>query len=132
MTNTPMPPTQPAPVSGRGMRTLLAWLLNAGTLLALALGIAGLIWSFAQRSGLDPATLKSFTPGASSAFDRAMQGTLDAQTIMLASAVVLVLTPILRVLIAMVLFGRERDWTYVGICLVVLAGLSLGAVGIIK
>jgi len=132
MTNAPMSPTQLAPAHGQGMRTMLAWLLNAGTLLALALGTSGLIWSFAQRSGLDPATLKSFTPGAASAFDRAMQGAIDPQTIMLASAAVLVLTPILRVLIAMLLFGRERDWTYVGICLIVLAGLALGALGIIK
>lgn len=128
MTNPPMH-TSP---STTGMRTLLALLLNAGTLLALALGVIGLVWSMAQRSSLDPASLKSFTPGARSAFDRVMEGTIDAQTVMLASAIVLVLTPILRVLIAMLLFGRERDWTYVLICLIVLAGLALGAAGIIK
>jgi uncharacterized membrane protein len=115
-----------------GMRRLLALLLNAGTALAMALGIAGLAWSMTTGAALDPAALRSFTPAAAPVLDRVLAGTIDAGTLMLASAIVLILTPILRVFAAMLLFGRERDWTYVFICLVVLAGLAVGAAGIIK
>jgi uncharacterized membrane protein len=91
-----------------------------------------------RDAALNPAALRTFGAGpesaheATSAIQRALAGVVDAGTIMLASAVVLILTPILRVLVALLLFGRERDWTYVCICLIVLAGLALGAAGIVK
>ncbi len=114
------------------LRTTLAMLLNAGTLLALVLGIIGLGWAMLNSELMDPRSLRVFVAGSPSAIsDVAKSSGIDAQAIMLASALVLMATPILRVLASLVLFASERDWLYVGICVVVLGGLALGAIGVV-
>lgn len=40
--------------------------------------------------------------------------------------ITLVATPILRVIVAMIVFLRERDWLFAGFCLAVLASLFVG------
>jgi len=43
-----------------------------------------------------------------------------------AGLVTLLLTPVLRVLVAALVFCKERDWLFVLFCLVVLCSLALG------
>ena len=56
-----------------------------------------------------------------------------AQRLITAGLITLLLTPVLRVLVAAVVFCRERDWLFALFCLVVLcslaAGVKLGLVG---
>ena len=56
-----------------------------------------------------------------------------AQWLITAGLITLLLTPVLRVLVAAVVFCRERDWLFALFCLVVLcslaAGVKLGLVG---
>jgi len=60
--------------------------------------------------------------------------TLDPTTVMLIATVLLILTPILRVMVSMYIFAAEGDWKYVGITavvlLVILATIACGAFGL--
>ncbi len=60
-------------------------------------------------------------------------GSALAVHLITAGLIILLLTPVLRVLVAAVVFCRERDWLYALFCLVVLgalvAGVKLGLVG---
>ena len=60
-------------------------------------------------------------------------GSALAVHLITAGLIILLLTPVLRVLVAAVVFCRERDWLYALFCLGVLcslvAGVKLGLVG---
>jgi uncharacterized membrane protein len=114
------------------MRTLVSWVLLAGVSVAATMIAAGLLGSFVvgwrgSLLGLPQADL----PIAS--FDGLGEGLLSLrpQAIAQLGLVVLVATPILRVLTSLVAFAMERDRLYVMITAVVLA-ILLGAVFLIR
>ena len=53
-------------------------------------------------------------------------GTGFAPRLITAGLVVLLLTPVLRVLVAAMVFCKERDWLFALFCLVVLCALAAG------
>jgi hypothetical protein len=92
------------------LQTILGWGLRIGTL-AVAAGMAvALVWSLATGAipSLQSAPLwprASFDPGA----------------LVLLTALLLVLLPPARVILAAVAFARERDWLYCAFSAVALA-----------
>jgi uncharacterized membrane protein len=85
------------------IETVLARLLRLGSLLAailLASGIAAMLLAEA-----------SF-----------------AQWLITAGLIVLLGTPVMRVLVAGLVFAREKDWLFALFCLVVLCALAAGAI----
>ena len=56
----------------------------------------------------------------------ALTGAPAAKTLVTAGLVALLLTPVLRVLVAALVFAKEKDWLYVAFCLVVLGALAAG------
>jgi len=60
-------------------------------------------------------------------------GSTSPHRLITAGLITLLLTPVLRVLVAAVVFVKERDWLFALFCLVVLcslaAGVTLGLVG---
>lgn len=115
------------------MRAVLSRTLTVGTFLAAALVILGFALTLAStRAPIDHSTFVGEPNGlnAPSAILRSARA-LSGPGIMQLGVVVLLATPVLRVLFAAILFGRERDWLYVVISLIVLGGLALGMVGLI-
>jgi uncharacterized membrane protein len=55
-----------------------------------------------------------------------LAGAPFAPRLITAGLVVLLLTPVLRVVVAAVVFCRERDWLFALFCLVVLCSLAAG------
>jgi uncharacterized membrane protein len=56
----------------------------------------------------------------------AFTGAPAARTLVTTGLVALLLTPVLRVLVAGLVFAKEKDWLYVAFCLVVLCSLAAG------
>lgn len=83
------------------IEAVLARLLRIGSILSAALLSLGIGWM---------------------AFSHASHG----RGLILAGLVVLVLTPVMRVVVAALVFARERDWLYVVFCLLVLGALAAG------
>ncbi len=110
---------------------LLAGVLRAGVLLSAFLVLAGGV-AFLASHGLDradygtfrgtPAELRSLRGIAAAALR------LDPRAIIQAGLLLLIATPVARVISAVVGFGRQRDWLYVGIGLTVLALLGYSTI----
>ncbi|WP_306591631.1 DUF1634 domain-containing protein [Geothrix sp. 21YS21S-4] len=56
----------------------------------------------------------------------AATGAPVGKSLMTAGLIALLLTPVLRVLVAAIVFVKEKDWLYVAFCLVVLCSLAAG------
>lgn len=111
---------------------VLSRLLTAGTMIAAALAVVGGLMYLASHGG-ERTVLREFhgeptglvTPEA---IARGAAG-LDARAIMQLAVLVLIATPVLRVAAAGLVFAAGKDWKFVAICGVVLAGLALGLMG---
>ena len=122
-----------APANGRHKRDLeasLATLLTAGTALAAAvlfLGLAGYLRNDSART-LD---FRTFNPtehsSVFSVFRDAMK--LEGAGIMQLGVVLLILTPVTRVLFTLLAFLYKRDWMYVVVTVIVLGVLCYGLFG---
>jgi len=103
MNHAVQPTSEIHPIEG-----VLARLLRIGSILSAALLSLGIGWML---------------------FSHAAHG----RGLILAGLIVLVLTPVMRVVVAALVFARERDWLYVAFCVLVLgalaAGVGLGVVG---
>lgn len=116
--------------------TVEAWLarsLNAGVALAACLVVAGLGMHLARHAG-EGAGFSAFVP---SDLDSAMgvlkaAGALKPAGVVQLGVLVLIATPVARVVTAGVLFALRRDALYTVLSCVVLAGLALGLWGIIE
>jgi uncharacterized membrane protein len=121
------------PVSASSARTerLISRVLRVGVYTSLALIAAGTLLSFvAGGYGNQPSDLARLT-GPGGAFPRTLawfgHGLLhfDGQAVIVAGLLILILTPIVRVMVSLIGFARERDRTYVWITAAVLALLIL-------
>lgn len=116
----------------RTLQGTLSRVLTWCTVLAGAVGVVGVVMMLAQRSS-GTVSLKEFMPAAeglrhpATILRAAMQG--NAPAIMQCAVIVMIATPVLRVMAAGVVFLVERDWLYVAMSVLVLAGLALGLVG---
>jgi uncharacterized membrane protein len=116
----------------RQLELFIGRTLQAGVLLAALLGIAGGALYLARHGGGVPtyhefrgedSTLRHpFTIAAAAA-----RG--DAQGLIMLGLLVLIATPIVRVLLSVALFAIERDTIYVIITLIVLAILGWSLLG---
>lgn len=106
-----MQPAQPASADER-MDLAMGRLLQTGVIIASVLMLAGGVM-FLMQHGSDVPQYKHFHPSR-------QRGLLEA------GVLVMLATPILRVLFAAFAFAREHDWLYVGISLTVLALLVAG------
>lgn len=108
------------PSDNQILYTIMSRLLLAGVLVAIVLMLLATLGSLVAGQGL---------PRQAPAFDQLLAEALrlDPQGLLGLGLLVLFLTPIASVIVAVVGFARQRDWFYVGIAVVVLAVLALGA-----
>ena len=131
-TPTPSSPQTPAPQATptKGdLEARLSRVLAFSVLLATGVGLAGLVLYLLEHRGVR-ADLSTFTPEAehlrqpgqivSHAF------ALDSSAVLQFAVLLLIFTPIVRVLFSLIMFAAKRDWLYVLITAVVLAALGVG------
>jgi uncharacterized membrane protein YfcA/uncharacterized membrane protein len=101
----------------------IGWILQGGVLLSTAVIVLGLLLAVLRPGGYSlqsalvfPVTLSQVAAGL-----RVWQ----PQAVIMLGLLLLIATPIIRVVASMVAFGFERDWKYVIITLLVLAILML-------
>ena len=111
----------------RERRLLNIWILRASISLCLLLIIAGLALFFLHGANRLPAAPNG---SLSSILQRAVRrGTgLHASAFLDAAIVVLLLTPMVRILAGVYVSARARDWLYTGISLLVLALVVTGVI----
>lgn len=123
----------PPGTSRRAVEDSLARLLGQGVCVSSTLVALGLIASLLTSGGasLAPAHLSAgpvpHPGGLAGAISRALAG--PDHGLIVVGILVLILTPIARVVAAAVLFGREGDRLYTGLTLAVLAVLVAGILG---
>ena len=95
--------------------------LRIGVLVSATLMIAGLL-----IAAIYPSTIVAFSsnPTLGNVVMRMLSGSFDPITLMFAGLVFLMLTPILRVITAVVGFGVEHDWRFVFVSSIVLLLLA--------
>jgi uncharacterized membrane protein len=112
--------------------TMLAFVLRAGVLISAAVVACGgvlflIAHGFEQRDYHvfhgEPGPLRS----VSGIISRALA--FDAEGIIQFGLLLLIATPIARVVFSVVGFARQRDWLYVGITILVLALLTYSLLG---
>ncbi|BDU78523.1 DUF1634 domain-containing protein [Mesoterricola sediminis] len=91
----------PADAPPQPVEVFLVRALRAGSILSATLLVLGLGFQVLHRAG-------------------------PANRLTVAGLLILLGTPVLRVVVAAVVFARQREWLFVGFCTVVLAALALG------
>jgi len=110
----------------------ISWILRIGVMLSLVLESVGLLLNYLYTGdaslSLSPGWIArggSFFGFFSSTLNTLLSGPGPSSIIALGVAV-LVLTPYARILAALVYYGVERDWNYVGITLLVFLVINYG------
>jgi uncharacterized membrane protein len=100
------------------MEQIMGRLLQVGVLVAGALMLIGGVYYLAGHGTQTPnyRTFHAVVPER-------------GERIMWAAVVLMIATPVLRVVFAVVAFALERDWLYTGISLIVLSLLAYGLFG---
>lgn len=132
------PACHPEAGEGRALsgELVVSALLRYGVLISLALVVCGVVLMFATGStgygqGLDLQGLVGAEGMAGAAWPRTIGGVVAGAVagrpyaLMLLGLLLLIATPVLRVVVSIVLFFVERDYTYVAITLFVLGVLVL-------
>jgi uncharacterized membrane protein len=119
-------------VTEERVEQIMATLLRAGVLLAAAVVVAGgavYLW----RHGSEHPGLATFhdVPGQLKHPALIWRGVLDGRGrgLIQFGLLLLIATPVARVVFSVFAFEQQRDWTYVGITLVVLAVLLFSLAG---
>jgi uncharacterized membrane protein len=114
------------------MDLMIATLLRGGVILAAATTLAGGIWYFFQHGGAmpdyrvfrgEPVELQNF----SGVLNGIAHG--HSEALIQLGLLILIATPIARVALSVAAFAVERDRTYVGMTLLVLAALIFSLAG---
>jgi uncharacterized membrane protein len=102
----------------------LGKLLRTGVMIAALIVLAGGVWFLSEAHGARR-EYKAFrgVPAELSSLDGIFHGAVEGQALAVIQLGILVLiaTPVARVLFSMLGFGLERDWMYVAITAIVLA-----------
>jgi uncharacterized membrane protein len=117
----------------RDLEILLGRLLRVGVSIAATFVIAGAIWYLLRHGQELPAyrvfkPLDSNHPGVKDVFEGIAAG--RGRSLIQAGLLVLIATPVARVLFSLVAFARQRDWIYVAITLIVFAVLLFSFFGV--
>ena len=109
------------------LETIIGNLLRAGVAVAAVLVLAGGVWYLADRGGAE----LSYSHFAESGGIRALLSLPAPEVLILAGLLVLIATPMARVVFSLVAFALERDWEYVALTAIVLGVLVYSiAVGV--
>ena len=126
---------QPAPPVDRdeALEIVLGNVLRIGVIVAAVVVGAGGIFLLFTRGGWIP-DFRLFQNGGSPlrSIPLILRGAsaLRPDAIVQTGLLLLIATPVLRVVLSLVGFARERDWVYVALTLIVLAVLALGLSGL--
>jgi uncharacterized membrane protein len=104
------------------IQTLIGWVLRGGVVLSIGICICGAV-IYLLGHGHDIANYRNFKGGpASMPIDEIFKSimTLKGRAIIQAGIILLIATPILRVLFSAYGFAIEKDYLYTGITLLVL------------
>lgn len=114
----------------RDMEASLATLLTAGTALAAAVLFLGAA-SYLRTDSAQRLDFRTFDPAEHASVFSVFRGAmrLDGAGIMQLGVVLLILTPVTRVLFTLVAFVYKRDWMYVVVTVIVLSVLCYGLFG---
>jgi uncharacterized membrane protein len=111
-------------VNDREIDLIIAKILRWGVALSAAIVAAGGVWYLAENAGTRP----PFGHFAGGSGIRALTSLPAPEVLILAGLLLLIATPVARVIFSMAAFAREKDWAYVGITAVVLAVLAYSIV----
>jgi uncharacterized membrane protein len=100
-------------------------LLRAGVVLAAAVVLAGGIW-YLILSGGKPIEYSKFQPSVRDI--HAVAHLPGPEAVILAGLLILIATPVARVVLSLVGFAAERDWQYV-VCTVIVLAVLLYSIG---
>lgn len=100
--------------------------MRAGVILAAAVVMAGGVWYLAAEGTARPDYHRFHGARGAMPWTQGLSGPLETIQIGL---LILIATPVARVVFSMAAFGMERDRVYVGITLVVLAILAYSLAG---
>ena len=119
----------PPPDRDEAMEAVLGSLLRIGVIVAAAVVGAGGVYLLITRGGWIP-DFRSFQPGGSPlrSVPLILRGALAlrADAIVQTGLLLLIATPVLRVIFSLFGFARARDWLYVALTLIVLSVLAVG------
>jgi len=122
----------PPPERDEALELVLGNLLRIGVIIAAAVVAAGGVFLLAARWSWIP-DFRSFQGGGSPlrSVPLILQGAfaLHPDAVVQTGLLLLIATPVLRVVFSLFGFARQRDWLYVALTLIVLAVLSVGLVG---
>jgi len=107
------------------LEQVVATLLRAGVAAAAAIVLAGGIWYLAL-SGRTAAGYRQFQPSVRSI--HALRDLPAPQAVILAGLLILIATPVARVVLSLAAFAKERDRTYV-ICTTIVLLILLYSIG---
>jgi uncharacterized membrane protein len=111
-------------VNDRELDLIIARILRAGVALSAAIVLAGGAWYLAASDDARP----PFQHFAGVRGIRALTALPAPEVVILAGLLLLIATPVARVMFSMVAFAMEKDWAYVGITAIVLGVLAYSIV----
>jgi uncharacterized membrane protein len=111
-------------VTDTRLETIIGNLLRGGVALAALLVLAGGAWYLADAGGAE-ITYGHFAEGGGM---RSLLALPPPQLVIFAGLLVLIATPVARVVFSLVAFALERDWEYVALTAIVLAVLTYSIV----
>jgi uncharacterized membrane protein len=115
--------------SDREMETEMGALLRAGVVLSCAIMLAGGILYVVRHGGAHESYAVFHGESASLESTRGILREVragSARGIIQLSVLIMIATPVMRVVFAVYGFARQRQWLFTGISLVVLALLTIG------
>ena len=127
-------PTRPS-WSEEQVQVLLGNLLRAGVLLAAAVvAVGGILYLIRDgRAAVDLSVFRGERPDLRSLLGIVGDALgLRRRGIVQLGILLLIATPVMRVVLSSYVFWRQRDWTYVFVTLLVLAGLVWSLAGGIR
>jgi uncharacterized membrane protein len=112
----------------------ISWILRIGVILSVFFNVAGLMLDYAQTgsASLNLVSGSSWNVRGGNFFDfasstaKSLFGGLTPVTLASLGIVILMFTPYIRVIAAVLYYGVERDWKYVAITSFVFAVITLG------
>ncbi len=123
----------PPPDRDEALEAVLGNLLRIGVIVAAAVVGAGGVYLLITRGGWIP-DFRSFQNGGSPlrSVSLILRGAcaLRADAIVQTGLLLLIATPVLRVVFSLFGFAHERDWLYVALTLIVLCVLAVGLSGL--
>jgi len=124
--------TGPTPKPTARLEARLARVLVVGVIAAAAVALLGAGLYLTRHAG-DRVSLTDFVPASPRNPGDILRGVLvlDPLAVIQLAVLILIATPVLRVVAALIVFAAQRDRLYTAISLVVLGGLALGLAGVI-